>query len=233
MIEKPIVPAYWPQQSPIDIRPALTLKAALTGCLDIQYPQKFDGSFSECDPETHECQFKPADGTVANIKFHGQTCPLVKLHFHSPSEHRIDGKPFPLEVHFVHKIPNPERGSELVVIGVFLAKGTVTSDRKGVGAFGQYLSRFNAKGKKDMPAESVEFHPYHFLPAKQKSGEYAFFRYEGSLTTQPFGESVSWIVMRDVVSVSSSDLNKIVKKADHPARETQQISRRFILRNFD
>lgn len=233
MIEKPIVPAYWPQQSPINIRPTLTLKAALAGSLDIQYPQTFEGGFSDCDPETHECQFKPADGTVANIKFEGQICPLIKLHFHSPSEHRIDGKPFPLEVHFVHKIPNSGKGSDLVVIGVFLTKGTTASDRKGVEAFGKYLASFDARGKKDTPPESVEFKPYHFLPQKQKSDEYAFFRYEGGLTTQPFGETVSWIVMRDTVEVSSSDLNKIVKKADHPARETQQISRRFILRSFD
>jgi len=41
-----------------------------------------------------------ANGTLSN---NGVTSSLVQFHFHSPSEHSIDGEFFPLEVHFVHQ----------------------------------------------------------------------------------------------------------------------------------
>jgi carbonic anhydrase len=50
---------------------------------------------------------------------------LVQFHFHHPSEHHIDGKGFPMEVHFVHR---SEEGS-LGVVGVMLASQIRCSPR--------------------------------------------------------------------------------------------------------
>lgn len=41
-----------------------------------------------------------ANGTLSN---NGKTSNLAQFHFHSPSEHSVDGRYFPLEVHFVHQ----------------------------------------------------------------------------------------------------------------------------------
>ncbi len=224
--------AVWPQQSPINICPSQTFRAQFAkGYLGIKYPEKFRGGFTECEVDTHECQFTPEAGTSPSIVFDGQDCPLKKLHFHTPSEHQIDGKTFPLEIHFVHEIPNPERGSQFVVIGVFLRKVAKTVTSEGVKAFGKYWAKLTANPEK--AESSIDFQPYHFLPSPMKSGEYAFYRYEGGLTTPAYAETVSWIVMRDIVDVGAADLERIVKNSDHPAREPQPLNRRFVLRNFD
>ena len=233
MIERPNSPSHWPQRSPINIQSGLTLLAKLPReHLDIQYPKIFQGAFTECDPGRHECEFKPSEGTVANIVFNGRVCPLMKLHFHSPSEHKVNGKAFPVEVHFVHKIPNSENGSSLVVIGVFLKRGTKVESPEGLRVFGQYLSGMSSRRRKANVEPVVDFHSHQFLPEKETTGEYAFFRYEGSLTTQSYGELVSWVVMRDAVAVGPSDLDRIVEKADHPAREPKQKNHRLVRRNF-
>jgi carbonic anhydrase len=39
---------------------------------------------------------------------------LLQFHFHTPSEHLLDGKPFPMEAHFVHV----DSDGRLAVIGV-------------------------------------------------------------------------------------------------------------------
>jgi carbonic anhydrase len=44
---------------------------------------------------------------------------LLQYHFHSPSEHTVDGKHFPMEMHLVHK----SAGAKLAVVGVFIAEG--------------------------------------------------------------------------------------------------------------
>ena len=44
---------------------------------------------------------------------------LTQYHFHSPSEHTVDGKRFPMEMHLVHRSAD----DRLAVVGVFIAEG--------------------------------------------------------------------------------------------------------------
>ena len=50
----------------------------------------------------------------------GDVYDLVQFHFHAPSEHLVDGKHFPMEVHFVHK---KQGNGGLGVVGVFFDAG--------------------------------------------------------------------------------------------------------------
>jgi len=231
MIERPIVPSYWPQQSPINVLNSHAVKFP-SKYLKIQYPETFKGEFTECDPITHECQFSPVEETVAEIQFDDVAWPLKKLHFHSPSEHKIDGESFPLEVHFVHSLPDAAGASTFVVIGVMLKESKKAKTSKGVKAFAQFLTDRKSGKNIDAGDAGIDFFPYHFLPPKKGGGRKAFYRYEGSLTTPPYTEQVSWIVMRDAIEVAPDDLEPILAHADHPARECQQLSRRFVLRSF-
>ena len=49
---------------------------------------------------------------------------LIQFHFHSPSEHTVHGKHYPMEMHFVHKSPS----GTLAVVGVFIEQGGVVSE---------------------------------------------------------------------------------------------------------
>jgi len=44
---------------------------------------------------------------------------LQQFHFHTPSEHTVDGRSYPLEVHFVHKTS----GGKLAVVGLLFEEG--------------------------------------------------------------------------------------------------------------
>ncbi|MGF1491320.1 MAG: carbonic anhydrase [Microcoleaceae cyanobacterium] len=48
---------------------------------------------------------------------------LAQFHFHSPSEHEIDGNKYPLEIHLVHK----NASGQLAVIGVLVQEGKANS----------------------------------------------------------------------------------------------------------
>ena len=73
----------------------------------------------------------------------------------------------------------------------------------------------------------MEFAPLTCLP-----GDLSHYRYEGSLTTEPFNEFVSWVVLRDKVAVKAGDIKPITAHAQHDARPTQPLNRRFVLRSF-
>ena len=83
-------PTYWPQQSPIDIKDSYAVKFP-ADYFKIAYPDSFSGEFTECDMQAHDCQFSPVAGAKVEITFDGLRWPLKKLHFHTPSEHQIDG----------------------------------------------------------------------------------------------------------------------------------------------
>src|SRR4051812_27894744 len=105
---------YWPQQSPINIE---TAHRTDLPPLEFNYPAKVVGTFV---PSGHGANFQLKASSKAHLRFEGQDCRLVKLHFHAGSEHKINGQDYPLEIHLIHEIPKPTSGSKFVVVGVFL-----------------------------------------------------------------------------------------------------------------
>ncbi|WP_343419494.1 carbonic anhydrase family protein [Candidatus Flexifilum breve] len=61
----------------------------------------------------------------STLVVNGVTYELAQFHFHTPSEHTIDGVAFPMEVHFVHRSAD----GDLAVIGVMLVEGKPTMKR--------------------------------------------------------------------------------------------------------
>ena len=65
----------------------------------------------------HTIEVKVAAGSYLRID--KERYDLVQFHFHTPSEHRLQGEEFPMELHFVHR----NALGELAVVGVFLREG--------------------------------------------------------------------------------------------------------------
>src|SRR5262245_31598824 len=65
----------------------------------------------------HSIEVTYAKGS--SIEIEGENFVLERFHFHSPSEHTIRGRHYPLEMHLVHSGP----GVNGVVVGVFIDIG--------------------------------------------------------------------------------------------------------------
>jgi len=118
---------------------------------------------------------------------------LLQFHYHAPSEHVIDGKSFPAEIHLVHK--NAEGG--LAVIGILLEEGNENS------AFDPFMNHLPTE-KSEVQDAGVTIKVHEFLPVIQTT-----FRYSGSLTTPPCTEGVSWLLMTMPVGLSAEQLSKL------------------------
>jgi carbonic anhydrase len=57
----------------------------------------------------------------------------------------------------------------------------------------------------------------------------SFYRYEGSLTTPDYGERVSWVVMKDPVTIRDPALRRFILGAADDARDPYPLNRRFVL----
>ena len=115
---------------------------------------------------------------------------LRQFHYHAPSEHTINGKSFPAELHLVHQ---SAEGS-LAVVGVLLNEATENA------AYQLYISNLPAE-KTDVRDVGVAINAMELLPAVHTT-----FRYSGSLTTPPCTENVNWLLMTTPVGLSEEQL---------------------------
>ena len=116
---------------------------------------------------------------------------LVQFHFHSPSEHTIAGKSFPLEMHLVHQTSDGRLG----VVGVLIREGAYNK------AFEQIWSKLPAIKGKEMAHDSVMVNIEDLLPDNRTN-----YRYDGSLTTPPCTEGVKWFVLETPVELSAAQI---------------------------
>ncbi|KRM12995.1 carbonic anhydrase family protein [Paucilactobacillus suebicus] len=113
-----------------------------------------------------------------------------QLHFHSPSEHQIDGHKASMEWHFVFQ----DQIGQLVVVARMAELGDSNPD------FDKMLATFQA-GQTTNFDESIEIQK--LLPTQGP-----IFRYLGSLTTPPLTEGVRWYVDQTPLSVSQNQLDQ-------------------------
>lgn len=158
----------------------------------------------------HTVQFDAPPGS--NFTLAGQTYQLVQFHIHHPSEHLLDGRRFPLEIHFVHRLP----GGTLGVIGVLVAAGGANP------ALQKVLDTIPRDRDATMDGPMID--PAGLLP-RQRS----FDRYEGSLTTPPCSESVDWVVLSQPVQASTAQIDQFAGIFPFNARPVQDLNRRFLL----
>lgn len=139
----------------------------------------------------------------------GKEFGLVQVHFHTPSEHAINGKRYPLVAHFVHATS----AGELGVLGVMFEQGEANDALSAIVAgVGQ------GKGTK------VTFDVNDMIP-----DETELYRYMGSLTTPPCSEGVNWHVSETVLTASPDQIAAMEVNLGPSARSLQPLGTRLLV----
>ncbi|WP_425152577.1 carbonic anhydrase [Candidatus Palauibacter sp.] len=194
------------EQSPVDLAGAIPADAADAAGLDIQWQP----TEAHVVDNGHTIQIDMEAGS--SIVLEGRQFSLVQFHFHLPSEHTVDGGSFPMEVHFVHAA---EEG-DLAVIGVFMEAGEDDPTIQGLWEA--------IPGPDESPAAVGALDPGTLLPEGR-----GYFRYQGSLTTPPCSEVVSWVVMTEPISVSQAQVDAFAALYPMNARPVQPLNGRDVL----
>jgi carbonic anhydrase len=138
---------------------------------------------------------------------------LLQFHFHSHSEHNINGIYYPMEVHLVHK--NKQTGG-LAVLGVLFKAGN--SHR----ALAQLIDAGLPEHKDSLSGKFL-LNPADFLPS---GGGY--YTYHGSLTTPPCSEIVTWFVFDTPVEASQEQINRFAPLLHDDYRPLNDLNGRVI-----
>jgi carbonic anhydrase len=135
-----------------------------------------------------------AEGQADSVTYKGINYKLAQFHFHTPSEHTLNGKRFPMELHLVNKGDD----NTFTVIGVFVKKGKRNQELASV--FSELPGRQTSEGVSG-PAAQVDL--AMLLPSNKKA-----FVYSGSLTTPPCSETVNWVVLEQPIEMSFEQINR-------------------------
>jgi carbonic anhydrase len=201
-------------QSPIDITKATPAASAQlrTTFLPAELRIAHHEHMADGINNGHTIQINYPDAETLTLG--GVAYQLTQYHFHSPSEHTVDGKRFPMEMHLVHKSAD----DRLAVVGVFIAEG---AHNKAFDPVWANLPR--QKGvETHYPRVTVDVDA--LLPTVRTS-----YRYDGSLTTPPCSEGVSWIVMTTPIEFSGEQLAAFTRLIKDNNRPVQNLNGRTIL----
>jgi carbonic anhydrase len=161
----------------------------------------------------HTIQVNATPGSSVTID--GERYDLLQFHFHHPSEHLLAGKDRELEVHFVHR----NAAGKLAVLGVFLDPGA-----KPLAALEPIWSAMPSEPGPERQVTGVMLDLEPIFPVKKRH-----FRYQGSLTTPPCSEGVTWIVYEQAVAVSNAQVRQFAKLFPVNARPVQPLNRRTLM----
>ena len=205
-----------PYQSPIDIITDSTSKDSSQ-----YFSIKFNAGVTAVENLGHTIQldFKEGSTTLAG----GKTFTSKQFHFHTPSEHMIDGMTFPLEMHIVNilKDTGTQHAPQYLVIALLFRMG---KENKFIREFLSAIPK--EEGKDTLPSGSVKFEDLLLdVPAKEAQG---YFSYQGSLTTPPYSETVHWIVKKYILEASPEQIMTIEKMEGDNARHVQALYTRKV-----
>lgn len=191
------------RQSPIDIRDAIRVDLA---------PIRFDyrpSRFRVTD-NGHTVQIDVAPGS--SITLLGRRFELTQLHFHRPSEERINGRAYDMSAHLVHR----DLDGQIAVVAILL-------ERQEENPLIQLLwNHLPLEVGQEVNSE-VAINLIDLIPENR-----GYWTYMGSLTTPPCSEDVLWMVMKQPQPISAEQVSIFARLYRNNARPIQPVNGRLI-----
>lgn len=206
-----------------------SLKQEYEACASGQFQSPVDlNATITADLPTLEVDYKPVPLTIVNnghtiqvnypegssMMVDGVQYDLLQFHFHTPSEHTINGQSFPMELHLVHKTKEGALG----VLGVMIEQGEHNDSIQSI--WNHVLS----SGKEPTTHEDTVINGAALLPATMN-----YFRLSGSLTTPPCSEGVNWHVLAEPIQASTRQITAFRTLYPVNARPVQPSNSRLIV----
>uniref|UniRef100_A0A453QLY4 Alpha-carbonic anhydrase domain-containing protein n=1 Tax=Aegilops tauschii subsp. strangulata TaxID=200361 RepID=A0A453QLY4_AEGTS len=128
------------------------------------------------------------EGDAGSVSIDGTPYFLQQLHWHSPTEHSVNGRRYDMELHMFHESAQ----GKAAVIGVFYE----------IGAHDAFLHKLEPYLEMIADRKDREEKMGMMDPRGARGKASVYYRYVGSLTTPPCSEGVIWTIVKRVPPVS-------------------------------
>jgi carbonic anhydrase len=220
------------EQSPININTATAVSTKQPAFV-FNYPATADFTLKN-NGHSAEMRVTSPSASVSGGGLVGNYI-LEQFHVHwgkydaAGSEHQLNGKQFPMEIHFVHYSEKFKNVSDAVASG----------ERRALAVLGVFVNMDFSREPKELLriAAALKSIPYkdnvvtltginalNLFPASKSN----FYRYDGSLTTPTCNQVVVWTVFNDPIYISTENLQLFRGLRDSVEGEPDV----FIVQNF-
>ncbi len=148
------------------------------------------------------------------IEWDGERFDLTRVFFRTPSEHRVNGLPWEMEIQLEHKSAR----DQLLMVSVLVTTGKSSSIIANVAG---NLPRF-----RDDIKDFSQLNWHDLLPGKK-----TYWKYLGTSTTPPCDPNVTWVVMTEPVTTKASDIDRFVKIQKSNVRPVFSLGKRALGRS--
>jgi carbonic anhydrase len=204
-------------QSPINIR---SFKQEKTNTHEITF--HYQDKIKAVENLGHTVQLDFSAGST--ISYEGLEYDFKQMHFHTPSEHLIDGMTFPMEMHIVTSIPAKDKNStpRYLVIGILFKEGQTNK------FIDEFLNLIPKTEHSMVPLKEGAVKLDDLFSSTELHDIGNFYHYQGSLTTPPYTETVQWFVFKYIVEASPKQIEAISTIEGNNARHIQGVFTRGI-----
>ncbi|TRX62550.1 carbonic anhydrase family protein [Fulvivirga sp. M361] len=168
----------------------------------------------------HTVQLDFATGST--IEVDGLTYNFEQMHFHTPSEHLLDGVTYPMEAHIVNKMTDPNGDDKYLVIAVFFKMG---EENRFIEEFIDLIPR-KEHSIREVEPRVVRLND--LFTGNMDKEIHSYYHYSGSLTTPPHTETVNWYVLKHVFKASPEEISTMNRLEGNNARHIQALYGRKI-----
>lgn len=196
-------------QSPINIRTHALAEGAPHHSVHVNYQR----SKEKVVNKGHTIEVDYDSGST--ITFDGKVYDFKQFHFHTPSEHLVDGVTYPMEMHMVHTLRGDD--ASYLVIGVLFKEG----ERNGF--LDEFLSHVPTEASSTAAPEDVFVDINHVF-----DGDDRYYTYKGSLTTPPYTETVRWGVLKRIHEAAPEQIALLNRLEGDNARHIQAVHGRRV-----
>jgi len=152
----------------------------------------------------------------SNLVINGDSYELKQFHFHTGSEHQVDGDQFDMEIHLVHQ----NAGGFYAVVSLLVQEGAENA----------FLKNFSDDYPSTEGGQFTAAGPVNVEDLLPTNPDY--YTYGGSLTTPPCSETVTWYVMKTPITASSQQISDMADILNDNFRPLQPLDGRVILESI-
>lgn len=193
-------------QSPINIEDDNVVVANLPALVFYYspfYPKIIDN--------THTLQVN--NNGTNTIVFQNKEYNFTQFHFHAHSEHQHNGFNTPVELHLVHSDPT---SGALLVVGIWINSDSANT------LIGSVLNNWPANRNKEITgSETINLND--LLPNDKN-----YYTYTGSLTTPPCSQGVTFVMLKQSITMSPSQIAQFANIYGHSWRPIQPLNNRVV-----
>ncbi len=138
---------------------------------------------------------------------------LTEVQFHTPAEHLVNGHRYPAELQMIHRHNNA-----LAIFSVFLEAGTANDTLQEI---------INSAPENAGDTRGSRHH--RIDTALLLPGDKGYYQYQGSLSTPPCSEDITWFVMKKPIQASRQQLLALRGLLGDNARPVQDLAERKVV----